>query len=100
VEESGYNKMEALKKVRFDSSCTCGCGGLEYDYWADEECLSFSVYQSTFYTKQGGAFKLIWHRIKLAWFALIGKEYRLYEGLLENKEIGELRDFLISLDIK
>ena len=92
--------MEDLIKIRFDSSCTCGCGGLEYDYFKDDNDLVFSVYQSTFYSKQEGVFKLIWHRIKLAWFALIGKEYRLYEGLLENKEIAELRDFLISLDIK
>ena len=91
--------MEVLKKIRFNSSCTCGCGGIEYDFFTNDKDLVFSVYQSAFYAKQDGIFKTIWHRIKLAWFALIGKEYRLYEGLLDQEDIVALREFLKSLDV-
>ena len=70
--------------------CHCGCSYLEID--RDEE-LDFSYimyYKYNFYSSVS-----IFERIKKAWLTLIGKDYLLFDIVVENEKIEEaMRRFL------
>jgi hypothetical protein len=85
-------------KNSFLFKCYCGCGIIEFEKldWEDskERCLNISYYGSVFYEKQGGVLWTIWHRIKFAWSILLGKEFRLYDVIVDDKELVAFKEFI------
>lgn len=83
--------------------CSCGgCGivGLSYDVSdkADgDEYMYLSYYPNAWYERQS-IWRRIWKTIKMIWFILIGKEYLMFDIVLENKGIADLREFMNGLE--
>jgi hypothetical protein len=74
-----------MAKNEFYVSCLCGCGLLKFDY--DEDIgLDLSYNIPAFYAFQ----EIPWNRfkriVKMVWYIIRGKEFYLYDILLENKE--------------
>lgn len=79
------------------ANCNCGCDeeihikkSIDAEIKDIDEEYYLSVHTSKFYSKQGGIFRLIGHRIKLAFQMLFGKEYLLCDLVLNRNEIDEL----------
>ena len=77
-------------------NCNCGCDEeIHIKKFIDPEIKDIdeeyylSIHTSKFYSKQGGIFRLIGHRIKLAFKMLFGKEYLLCDLVLNRNEIDE-----------
>lgn len=85
-------------KNSFTFKCQCGCGIIKIDKldWEDvpERCLDIAYYALAYNDKQDGIFYTIWHRIKFAWQILRGKEFRLYDILIEDKEFTAFKVFI------
>ena len=80
-------------------NCDCGCDEeieIKKFIFEDEEIKPnedeyyISIHTSKFYSEQKGIFKLIGHRIKLAFKMLLGKEYRLTEVCMKRQDIDDL----------
>ena len=72
-------------------NCNCGCDEeIHIKKFTDsDEEYYLSIHTSKFYSNQKGIFRLIGHRIKLAFKMLFGKEYLLCDLVLSKKEIDE-----------
>ena len=83
-------------KNRIDIECDDGCGmlRLERDDWDELPIVYLQYYVPAFYAKQDGILRTIWNRIKLIWHIAIGKEYLLYEVLVEGNDVPEFEDGL------
>lgn len=75
-----------------DYRCRCGCTeGFRLNFYV-EEANPFVIISTTttgFYAKQYKPMRVIWERIKAAWFMLRGKEYRLHEIVLHEEQWKE-----------
>jgi hypothetical protein len=83
--------------------CDCGCGILKLTKFDDSDVsfddmpYLFELYSSLFYEKQGNIFSLLWQRIKGAWFMLNGKEFHLYDIVVQKDKFKEFADFVDSI---
>ncbi|MFZ2992591.1 MAG: hypothetical protein WA061_02635 [Microgenomates group bacterium] len=59
--------------------------------WEDDDFVTLGVYPSGFYSYQDGMFKIMWERMKMAFYILIGKKYWLYELLLTKENVSDLK---------
>lgn len=78
-------------------NCNCGCDeAIHIKKFIDpeikelEEEYYLSIHTSKFYSEQKSIFRLIGHRIKLAFKMLFGKEYLLNELVLNRSQVDEL----------
>lgn len=78
------------------ANCNCGCDEeIHIKKFADPEIEEsdqeyyLSIHTSKFYSNQKGIFRLIGHRIKLAFKMLFGKEYLLCDLVLNKNDIDE-----------
>lgn len=86
---TGYNKNDKVIII----SCDCGCDEeIHIKKFIDEDMEEYylTLNTSKFYANQKGIFRLIGHRIKLAFKMLFGKEYRLTELVLDKDDINAL----------
>ena len=63
--------------------CECGCSVLELELDGDKVFISH--YCKSWNNKQYGYVKKILYRLKMCWLFLIGKEYLLYEVVMDKK---------------
>ena len=71
--------------------CSCGTHMIKICSFADEETYWIDFWSSNFYTKQKTPlYRRVWNRLKLIWFAISGKEYRLEDFALTNEDIDNL----------
>lgn len=87
-----------MKEHKFQIECDdCGCAIISFQDFTDdpdENCLIMSHYASTFSEKQKSISYIIKRRLALAWFMLIGKEYRLYDIVIEKEAFKEFKKFI------
>jgi hypothetical protein len=86
-----------MKENKFNIECECGCAILSFADFTDEpneKYIIMSHYGSTFAEKQMGVFETIKRRVALAWHMLTGKEYRLYDIVIEKEKFKEFKKFI------
>jgi hypothetical protein len=85
-----------FRKLSID--CYCGCGVLRIvDYNTKEDRdggYGIIYYAESFYSKQDGIFRTLWNRIRFAFNILRGKEFFLYDIMMNEKQYQELKDFV------
>lgn len=97
---SGETKTEKI----IIANCNCGCN--EGIYITKHKDIDFSddyyvsIVASKFYSQQIGLFKSLRHRIKAIWYATLGKDYRLCEIVLKEKDINDLINKLQNIKEK
>jgi hypothetical protein len=82
--EKMKNKEEIISKFWFD--CSCGCGELVFSQWKDDGMAFISYHIPAFYAYQRNLWTTIKHRAKIIWNILRGKEFYLYEIVIEDNE--------------
>ena len=71
--------------------CSCGTHLIKISSFDDESEVFFEIWASNFYTKQKESLHIRFlHRLKLIWYAIRGKEYRLEDFVLDKNDINEL----------
>lgn len=72
--------------------CRCGCGIVEFLRDKDdvEDTLYLSYYPLGFYAHQ----RVFWERIKAIWRLIIGKEYRLYDIVVNYEDFKKIAEKL------
>lgn len=76
---------------RIQFPCDCGCGILEFDKFdGEEDVLYITHYIASFYAGQKPVLK---DRIRMALCALAGKEFRLYDIVLQGEHLEKFREF-------
>jgi hypothetical protein len=83
--------------VEFFTECDCGSEIMHILYDDDDQDLWISFFVNNFFAKQEGVLHLFFHRIKLAWLMLTGKEFRFYEIIMNKEKAMELMDWLLTL---
>jgi len=90
-----------INKKLHTIECSCGCGTIDFGYYIDEKEFYISYNIPAFYSHQGNIFKILFRRLKLAWFILLGKEYCLYETVIESQEIlDNFKNFISEIDME
>ena len=87
---------ETLEKdKRYLLPCVCGCGVLEFirEKDKDDDILYLSYFPAGFYVHQRSFRK----RIKSIWNLIRGKEYRLYDIVVD---YNKFKDFAKELEIE
>ena len=79
-----------------DLPCDCRCSILHIEKDEDDGMLSLTIYEHMFGSKQQTIFRLIKERIKKAWKMLNGKDYYLYDLIINPKDSKEVLDRLIN----
>ena len=76
--------------------CECGTHSVRIISFCDDpDSVYLELWASNFYTKQKeNIFKRIGHRLKLIWFAIIGKEYRLEDVEITREETSKVIAYL------
>ena len=81
--------------------CTCkSCGILAFDYDAQDKDYEFMylTYYSNAWDGRGNHWYKIFESLKMIWFILTGKEYRMFDIILDKESIEELKDFMMGLE--
>ena len=78
-----------MEDRKLDITCNDGCGIIRFDYF-DEDFLAVSYYQDAFYSD--GIFSIILKRLKMAFYALTGKEFLMYEAILYKEDIDKFKE--------
>jgi len=85
---------------KFIMSCNCGCAKIEIIKYEDDDDPDFvgfiHHFGSTFYAKQTVIKDRVIERIKMLWFVLMGKDYRLYDICLNQEEWKKFKEFIAN----
>lgn len=82
----------------FTIDCECGCIKLVLDNW--EDSVTFSAYRTMFQSESEGFFDKVWKRTKSIWYAVIGKDYYLYEIVLYPESFEKFKQFINNSKIE
>jgi hypothetical protein len=77
--------------------CTCGCGVLEILQDKEDGAVFFNYKIDAFYSKQETPWSIIFNRLKMAWAALSGKEYSIFDIVLAPGDIHDLKQAINSI---
>ncbi|MGN1327079.1 MAG: hypothetical protein ACI4VQ_03270 [Clostridia bacterium] len=87
----GKQNLHNTEENQIIVECNCGTHLIKITSFDDEPETFFEIWVSNFYTKQKESLYLrIWHRLKLIWYAIRGKEYRLEDFVLDKNDVEEL----------
>jgi len=82
---------------KFITGCDCGCSKIEVIKFddSDDDFVGFiSYYGSTFYDKQAVITDRIIEKIKMLWFVLRGKDFRLHEIYFNKQQWQDFKEFI------
>jgi hypothetical protein len=78
--------------------CECGCGMLRAEQFKDDGYTILSYYVHAFGVYQDTIWDKIKRRVGMAWDILRGKEYRLYEIVIESDEsLNKFKAFVAQM---
>jgi hypothetical protein len=78
--------------------CNCGCGMLKVEQFKDDGYTILSYYVQAFGVHQETAWDKFKSRVRMAWDILRGKEYRLYEIVIESDDdLNRLKAFVSQM---
>jgi hypothetical protein len=87
-------KMEDKNNKLIECDCGCGILQLASDMWEGQEEITISYYLPGFYAYQSPGWFGLKERLHLIWSAITGKQYKLYEIILDGKN---LEDFKVKM---
>ena len=82
-------------KKRIAVPCDCGCNIVTFNRWPkqeygknsiDPETIIISNYWLGFYANQNSVLSILKGRLKAIWYVIRGKEYELYDIVIDNEE--------------
>ena len=78
--------------------CTCGCGVLRVTQYKDDNMVYIEYLTPNFYSMQLTCFDKIKRALKMAWFIIRGKEFLLYDILIDdNNKLDEFKEFVAGI---
>jgi len=77
--------------------CDCGCSILNIAKDDDDDFAYLNTYRADFFTEQDGFWDLFKKRIKSVWYAILGKDFYLYEIVLDKDKIEQLKKIVNEL---
>lgn len=83
--------FEDKKAVSFECNDGCGLLKISHSKWHNDDYIFINYFLPAFYAFQYGFWEMLKKRFKIALTILLGKEYTLYEIILENPE--EIENF-------
>ena len=84
------------KEETFLLDCDCGCSFLRFVY--DEEWgMLLDHFVMSFYSKQQNIGDRIRNALKMIWCAITGKEFHLYEIVIDPKDLERFKKFVANL---
>lgn len=91
-----------MKEEHVDLSCECGCGIMRFscepEYDDDKVGSIFVEYwMPAFYSEQIQVLKTLWRRLVEAVKILRGKKFVLYEVIVSDDDLKELKDWINKL---
>jgi hypothetical protein len=91
--------MDKFPEILIECDCAGGCSILKFadldeDNESEDSLFGIEHYATSFGYKQVGIFDTIWHRIRFAWYILRGKEFFLYDVVLDYKNLLKLKSFV------
>lgn len=90
------NKEELISKFYYE--CSCACGELQFTQWKDDGIVFISYNIPAFNAYQRGTWGNIASAIKIIWNVLLGREYRLYEIVIEDNEtLRRFKEFVAGM---
>ena len=97
----GYVMLPAyvITKNTYNLSCNCGCSIIKITKDTDCDYYYLENYALSYHDKQKSLLYHIWNRIKLSFNILIGKEYMLYDIVVDKKDIFALAKWIINKEI-
>jgi hypothetical protein len=72
--------------------CDCGSEFICFEYDGEEHFIN--LYIDTFYANQTSFFGAIKERVKMAWYALTGKKYYLFDIQVSKENMDKLVHYL------
>ena len=97
----GKQNLHNTEENQIIIECSCGTHLIKITSFSDEPEIFFEIWSSNFYTKQKKPLHFrIWHRLKLIWYAIRGKEYRLEYFILDENDTKELIKALQEINNK
>lgn len=86
-------RLDDKDEKRVIIGCECGCNR-SINIIRDENDFYIELTAGLFYERYHNIFKIIGRRIKLAFFMLLGKEYKLYDITVKESDIDKLIELL------
>lgn len=88
----GKKKMDdGTEEKQIIVECSCGTHLFKIISFTDSDEIYFDIWSSNFCNKQHkNIFSRIYKRLKMIWFAITGKEYRLEEFVLDKEDVTSL----------
>lgn len=91
------------RQHKFYMECDDQCGALVFGYWewdTEDKELYISYLTPNFYSQQRNWPDSFKRAVKLAWSILTGKEFRLYELIISDKQLEEFKKFVSSINFE
>ena len=82
----------------FTVDCECGCTKIVIDNL--DEFVSFSAYRSEYQSRSIGILGTIKNRIVSIWYAVIGKDYCLYDIIMYPETFEKFKKFINEQYVK
>lgn len=84
-----------MKKMRgFLVECDCFCSILRFQ--EDEDGVYIDHYISSWYAKQNNIIDVLKYKIKMIWYIIQGKDFHLYDIVLNNESGEEFKRGMID----
>jgi hypothetical protein len=80
---------------KFYLECVCGCG--IFSVTGEDGYTLLNYHANAFGEKQTNSWDIFKRRIKFAWSILRGKEFLLYDIILEEGKLQEFKDFVAKI---
>jgi hypothetical protein len=85
-----------MEPVEFTLKCTDQCGLVVMTVDPDFGTYAYtSYYRPEFY--RSSIFYTMWRRLKSAWFMLCGKDFALYDLILDKQQFEDYKKFINSI---
>lgn len=91
--------MEKTNTEKFFFDCSCGCGVLEFSQWKDDGISFIQYLVPAFTSHQENGWDKMKRRLEIFWnLVVLGKEYSLYEIVIEdNEKLRKFKEFVSNM---
>lgn len=86
-----------MNKKNIKIKCDCGCSILTIAHEKEDNIVYIEHYYNSFYGKQTGILTILKERLSMIWFIIRGKEFFLYDIIIQGDDIKEFKEYLKDL---
>ena len=94
--------MKNITKMEktFSFNCSCGCSNIRISIDNDlDNMVLIEHYVSSFYSRQNSISQNIKDRLRMIWCGITGKDYSLYDIVLDEEDLIRFKEFCKSLEL-